>query len=617
MATTENVDIKVAVVDEATKPLDKILKSFKMNTEGVTDFSKKFVAGITAAGAAAAAFAGVAVNKFSETGVAIGKMAQKTGLSTEALSGLKLAADGADISMDTVAMSVQKMQLNMAKASDGTSNLDDLFKKFGISSKEFAASSPDQQFEKLAQSIGAISNPAERTQAAMQAFGKGGAELIPILNDGNFSISEMSDQAKKLGLSFDANATKSANNFDDAMDALGATTAGLTNQLGAALAPALTTVVTGFTDWLNSVGGLPGILERINSVIQAIQPYLPIIGGVIAALVVPAFVSWAIAAASAAVATITLLAPVLAVGVGIGLLIIGVQKLIQYWPQISASFGTAWDFIKGKFDEVKNALIGGMQALADFFKATWDGITQAVNFAAALIAGIVIGIFDAMGIDIIAVLEGISVRLSEFWASITEAFTVGVNKIKELWDAVWSHVSNFAKSKWTEIKGHVTTGTNAITTALGPWIEATSKAFANMWSGISSGVIAAWEVVKATIKAGINWVLEKINTIITAANNLARKGAGALGISIPVIPTIPLLAKGGDITGAGNAIVGEAGPEMVSLPRGARVTPLSGGGVGNNITVNIINPQVWKSDDIVEQIGDPLLQVLKQHMAVA
>ena len=39
---------------------------------------------------------------------------------------------------------------------------------------------------------------------------------------------------------------------------------------------------------------------------------------------------------------------------------------------------------------------------------------------------------------------------------------------------------------------------------------------------------------------------------------------------------VPLLAEGGDIQSAGAAIVGEAGPELLDLPKGARVTPLNG-----------------------------------------
>ena len=39
---------------------------------------------------------------------------------------------------------------------------------------------------------------------------------------------------------------------------------------------------------------------------------------------------------------------------------------------------------------------------------------------------------------------------------------------------------------------------------------------------------------------------------------------------------LPLLAKGGVVDESGLAIVGEAGPELVSLPQGASVHPLGG-----------------------------------------
>jgi len=38
-----------------------------------------------------------------------------------------------------------------------------------------------------------------------------------------------------------------------------------------------------------------------------------------------------------------------------------------------------------------------------------------------------------------------------------------------------------------------------------------------------------------------------------------------------------MLARGGHIIGAGLAVVGEAGPELVHLGRGATVQPLTGG----------------------------------------
>lgn len=65
---------------------------------------------------------------------------------------------------------------------------------------------------------------------------------------------------------------------------------------------------------------------------------------------------------------------------------------------------------------------------------------------------------------------------------------------------------------------------------------------------------------------------------------------------LPGVPSVPRYATGTDYHPGGLAVVGESGPELVNLPRGARVYPTGGGGAGAaNITINIngaIDPSV-------------------------
>lgn len=57
---------------------------------------------------------------------------------------------------------------------------------------------------------------------------------------------------------------------------------------------------------------------------------------------------------------------------------------------------------------------------------------------------------------------------------------------------------------------------------------------------------------------------------------IRRKRDRNIGINIPSIPNIPYLAKGG-IVGEGSAIVGEAGPELLTVSNGrTMVQPLPG-----------------------------------------
>lgn len=145
--------------------------------------------------------------------------------------------------------------------------------------------------------------------------------------------------------------------------------------------------------------------------------------------------------------------------------------------------------------------------------------------------------------------------------------------------------------------------------ALTPIVEQVFERIVNVWQTVLYPILAEiinfvtnvlqgkWrdafenlgKIVRDVFNGMVSAVKMPLNAIITAINTFL-KGLGSIKAPdwVPVIggkefslPTIPLLAKGGDIVGAGSAIVGEAGAELVQLPVGARVTPL--GGSADNI----------------------------------
>jgi hypothetical protein len=85
-------------------------------------------------------------------------------------------------------------------------------------------------------------------------------------------------------------------------------------------------------------------------------------------------------------------------------------------------------------------------------------------------------------------------------------------------------------------------------------------------------------------KAIANAFISAINFVIRAWDSLHfhipgfkvfGHHLGGFTIGAPHIAQIPLLAEGGTVAQRGAAIVGEAGPELVDLPAGAKVTPLA------------------------------------------
>lgn len=95
---------------------------------------------------------------------------------------------------------------------------------------------------------------------------------------------------------------------------------------------------------------------------------------------------------------------------------------------------------------------------------------------------------------------------------------------------------------------------------------------------------AAWEVMKLTVGVLVRWIADRfrqlarfitsvVEKIKTVASTAKRVYDGTTGVFGNVMGVVPGLASGGTMTASGVAMVGERGPELLSLPRGASVFP--------------------------------------------
>lgn len=189
-------------------------------------------------------------------------------------------------------------------------------------------------------------------------------------------------------------------------------------------------------------------------------------------------------------------------------------------------------------------------------------------------------------------LIAVGILVYKNWDKISAWFVNMWNKIKD--GAVWC---------WEGIKGAFS--------AVGEWFggvfNAAKDAICNAFQSVKDFVKSIWDGVVGIIKGAINSIIKGINSMISGAVkgiNLLIDGinkvTGVVGIpEIPHLnaPQIPLLAKGGIIRRGGDVIVGERGPEMLSLPRGAQVTPLPAGAAGGNIYTNTFYVTVNADDD--------------------
>jgi hypothetical protein len=114
--------------------------------------------------------------------------------------------------------------------------------------------------------------------------------------------------------------------------------------------------------------------------------------------------------------------------------------------------------------------------------------------------------------------------------------------------------------------------------------------------------------------------VELATVVVSAANAFAQISAAEKALSETKnqqlqAANIPGLAQGGMIETAGSVLVGERGRELLTLPRGATVTPLSDQRGGNvyHISIEINNPIFTPdnlTDQLVQRIGPKLSQFI-------
>lgn len=180
--------------------------------------------------------------KAIETGDKLFDMAQRTGTSVEALARFSKAAamNGTDI--DGVAKALGKLSKGMMDAAtSGSGPAAEALRMLGISATDASGKlrGADDVMLDVADRFRSMPDGAQKTALALQLFGKSGAEMIPMLNQGSEAIGKLS---VKMTAAFAAKADE----YSDKMRAL----TGTVNSLGITVADVLLPTLISMTERL-------------------------------------------------------------------------------------------------------------------------------------------------------------------------------------------------------------------------------------------------------------------------------------------------------------------------------------------------------------------------------
>ena len=199
------------------------------------------------------------VKKSIDAGDELFNLQAKTGIAAKQLIGIGNAAKLADVDMGTLGKGLNKLNVNLVKAAEGNDDLASKFKRLGVDVKDANGQvvPADKALKQIADRFADMPDGAQKAAAAVALFGKSGADLIPLLNEGAAAMEKFT---YKVGDDFAARSDL----FNDTITEFGIKTQGFGLELTDALLPALQSILEVFGDLFDTKQDWTALYEVIK-----------------------------------------------------------------------------------------------------------------------------------------------------------------------------------------------------------------------------------------------------------------------------------------------------------------------------------------------------------------
>lgn len=336
---------------------------------------------------------GEMVKSTGEAAIAALRLGQKVGISTEAVQELGYAAKVSGVNAEQLQHGFQRLALGLAEAKkSGTGPLVDGLTALGISFSEVKNQTPDEMLQTLADRFADMPDGAKKTAAAMQIFGKAGADLIPLLNRGGDGIKELRKEAEDLGLVMSKDTAEAFEKLEESSAKIGGTLTGLKNTAVVALLPVIQKMADELFAWVQAnreiiASTIKGVVEGLIVVVKVLASAFGVLVDIVqffiehselgkAVLIALGAVITAVAAEAAA-AWIIGFAPIVAVVAAIAGIILIFHNLMKAIVDGKGVFADVGRYIADKFKAMGRGIVDAFKAVGRFFESIASAIKGA------------------------------------------------------------------------------------------------------------------------------------------------------------------------------------------------------------------------------------------------
>jgi hypothetical protein len=245
--------------------------------------------------AAGLALAALTVKTMKATD-ALGKTADKLGVMPEKLQAIQRAAQLTGVGVDTANMALQRMVRRVQEAAMGTGEAKGALADLGLEAKELAKLSADEQFKRIADAMGNVSESGEKVRLAMKLFDSEGVALVNTLALGSKGLEEIEDDMDALGISMTRFNISKIEQANDAFLKASQNTQSFAQSFAVALAPAIKAASDKFTEFARDMGGFDvlalrvfgGVMKGVGVLANGFHGIKIIFQGVVAAVLIGA-----------------------------------------------------------------------------------------------------------------------------------------------------------------------------------------------------------------------------------------------------------------------------------------------------------------------------------------
>jgi tape measure domain-containing protein len=286
-------------------------------------------------------------------------------------------------------------------------------------------------------------------------------------------------------------------------------------------------------------------------------------------------------------------------------LIAAIEWLVDLFHWASEGTSSFADAVRNAWE---NYIKPALEAIGNFFMAIWNNFLKPVFMAIMFAFALWIGIVNLIWQNVIRpVLGFIGEAFQAMWERfIRPVIDFIVGAITRWWDTVTTLYYNYIQPIFEMIGSVFNWIWSEVVEPIINWVVG---AFEFLWerteaifNAVADFMREVWQRMIQYVRGPVNIIIGFINRLIDALNSIQIDipswvpiyGGQKFGIKIP---KVPLLADGGVLQSSGTVMVGEAGPELLTLPAGARVTPLDKAGSGKTIIYNAAPNQSLTSEE--------------------